>query len=398
MLRRVFYLTLVLSLLLAIGNSSALAGGKSYLFRPIVRAVGKAPPVTKSGVMSVDGLSQTKDTLCNQHDDAYIQQWMKLVKGVGATHITIGVPYDTPDCGEDPVAYAKRWEQAARAEELHIWWRQMFTQFENIYGHPFVTQCNKPNQKDCNDYIAMTKAFIVAHKELYQPGDVFSVTAEPAASRIRGVNCFGEVCVFESANGSWNAIPEFNDWLVNGMTAAKEAFVQIGLGDKIKVNAGGLDAFVAVGFDNPDWGCDSPGKPDILYRQTVVTMGGFVLDHYFDPASDSMKHVLDTIDSCYPQDRYGQLELAIGEWGPIVGDNTPGQIAATFADVRAADSRFSRVFNYWQGGPGQASRALKMLQTAGAASIPGQEYLFTWNGQTLVPTLNYPALQQEYQK
>jgi hypothetical protein len=383
--------TLVLSF---IGQSNA-ANERRYVYIPIAQGVGK--PALVSDIKSVDALSQTKDTLCNQHDDAYIQQWMKLVKGVGATHITIGVPYDTPDCGEDPVAYARRWEQAARAEELHIWWRQMFTEFENIYGHPFVTQCNTPEQKHCNDYIAMTKAFIVAHKELYQPGDVFSVTAEPAASRIRGVNCFGEVCVFESASGSWNAIPEFNKFLVDGIVAAKEAFVQIGLGDKVKVNAGGLDAFVAVGYDNPDWGCDSPGKPDILYRQTVVSMGGFVLDHYFDPAGDTMKNLLDTVEGCYPPDRYSRLKFAIGEWGPIVGDNTPGQIDQTFADVRAAGPRFNGVFNYWQAGPvGGTGRITTRRFVNGLAGAVGQETLLTWNGKVLVPTPNYQVLRAEY--
>ena len=109
-------------------------------------------------------------------------------------------------------------------------------------------------------------------------------------------------------------------------------------------------------------------------------MGGFVLDHYYDPAQDSMKRMLDVIAACYPESTYPSLRFGIGEWGPIIGDNTPQQITQAFADIRSADKRFSGMFNYWQGGPA------------------GQESLFSVNGQTLVPTINYPALQKEYQK
>lgn len=235
--RTVILFMLLLTLLLVVCAYAKEGMRQTYV--PYVQATKKvtATPVTHSRVTSIESMSQTKDTVCNQSSDAFIQQWVHLVRNAGATHMTIAVPYDN-DCGQNSTAYALRWEQAARAEGLHIWWRQVFSEFEAIYGRSFVSQCNSPSQKMCNDYIALTKARIIAQQGMYQAGDVFSVTAETAASRIRGVNCFGTVCVFESANGSWNAIPEFNKFLVDGITAAKEAFAQIGLGSSVQVNAG----------------------------------------------------------------------------------------------------------------------------------------------------------------
>ena len=256
-------------------------------------------------VRSIETMSQTKDKICNQPGSSYIKQWVQLAKAAGATHITYSGFYDSPHCG-NAISYSQKWEKEAHDAGLNIWWRQMFTSFEGI-DKTVVPQCNAATKGNCNDYITMMVDEIKAHKEKYKDGDIFSITAEPAASRIRGVTCNHTTpCVFESATGSSNAIPEFNQWMVKSVEAARKAFKDLGV--DVTVNGGGLDLFVAVGYRNPDWGCDN-GRQNILYPETVQKMGGMVLDHYFDSDVESMQDAINAINRCYPESQYPDLRF-----------------------------------------------------------------------------------------
>lgn len=327
-------------------------------------------------VRSIETMSQTKDRLCNQPSQAYIRKWVRLAKEAGATHITYSGFYDSLPCG-DATKYAEKWEREARRVGLNIWWRQMFTSFEGI-DTPVVPQCNTATQPNCNDYISMTISEIKKHEHKYKDGDIFSVTAEPGANRIRGVTCIhAGPCVFESASGGPNAIPEFNAWMVDSVEAARNTFRE--LGRDVTVTGGGLDLFVAVGYGNPDWGCDD-GQPDILYPQTVEKMGGMVIDHYFDADYESMQDAIDAINFCYPEHRYPDLVFQIGEWGPLYGMDTPTQIEETMNILANAGRRYTAVFNYWQGGPF------------------GQESLFATDGDSIRTTFNYDALKKQFNR
>ncbi len=327
-------------------------------------------------VRSIETMSLTKDRLCNQPSISYIKKWVKLAKEAGATHITYSGFYDSLSCG-NAEKYAEKWEREARQVGLHIWWRQMFTEFEGI-DKPVVSQCNGANKGNCRDYIALTVEEIKKHPDKYQDGDIFSVTAEPGANRIRGVTCIHEgPCVFESKSGAPDAIPEFNEWMVRAVEAAKNTFQELGV--DVAVTAGGLDLFVAVGYGNPDWGCDN-GQKNILYPETVEKMGGMVLDHYFDADYESMQKAIDAINHCYPAHRYPHLVFQIGEWGPLYGLDTPRQIHETMDTLSQAGSRYTAVFNYWQGGPF------------------GQESLFAEDGESIRTTPNYDALKKQFER
>lgn len=333
-----------------------------------------APEVTPvpvvNRVLSIESMNQTKDRVCNQPTETFVLEWVQLAKEAGATHVTIATPYDSPACG-DALAYAKRWADAIHDAGLHVWWRQMFLEFEGIYDASMIPDCEGSGREECRDYVAMMVAEIWDREDLYHDGDVFSATAEPGAGRIRGISCFADVCMFESTSGSWNAIPEFNEYLVRSMQAAEDVFAD--LGKDVSVNAGGLDLFVAVGFDNPDWGCG-----DILYPTTVRSMGGFVMDHYFDPERSSMVEAMEAVAACYPVSEYPELVFGIGEWGPIMGGATSEQIERFFVDIDGADERFGKMINIWQGGPA------------------GQESLFRMEGDGLAITQNYRALSEYF--
>ncbi|CAN5162486.1 hypothetical protein BH09PAT2_BH09PAT2_02850 [soil metagenome] len=325
-------------------------------------------------VRSIETMSQTKDRLCSQPSNTFINDWVRLAKEANATHITYSGFYNSTPCGNAD-AYAARWEKAAHDAGLNIWWRQMFTEFEGI-DKPVIPQCTSATRGVCNDYISLMVKHIKANKDKYQDGDIFSVTAEPAAGRIRGITCLGTgPCTFESSTGAANAIPEFNQWLLDSTQAAKNTFKEIG--KDVTVNAGGFDLFVAVGYDNPDWGCDNNRK-SILYHETVEKMGGFVMDHYFDPDIDTMQNAIDAINRCYPIDQYPNLKFQIGEWGPIYGPETTYYISTVMTTVANAGDRYADTFNYWQGGPF------------------GQESLFAANGSTIQVTHNYDALKKEF--
>lgn len=281
----------------------------------------KSPPGRLWEIRSVSSMKETKDKLCNQDSEEFIESWITKAASTGANFVSIETPYDRPECG-DTIEYTNRWVQTARNHNLSIWHRHMPLAFEGIYS---------VEKKSDSDYLELIAKYIKEHAGLFKTGDIFTPIPEPQNGGIRGVTyCPHDVCQFENAE-------EFNMWLRNSIEVSKKAFEEVGLGGKINIGFFGFDGFVAWGDNNPDW-------EGILEDETIAAMGNITIDHYPEIVDDTMANDLDELQAKYPG-----VPIVIGEWGTITEDNPIEQVKKTMS---AAARPGVIGFNYWHLGMG----------------------------------------------
>ncbi len=284
-------------------------------------------PVSKTwNIQSIDAMKETKDAVCNQRDDTWINHWLDKAVELGANYVAISTPYDNPSCG-DALSYTRRWVAAIRLHGLHVWHRHMPLAFEGIYNVSKNISIN---------YLPMMASYIENNPDLFEEDDIFSPIPEPQNGGIQGVTyCANNLCQFSSAN-------VFNQWLRDAMTQASDAFHSINK-NNIKVGYFGFDGFVAWGDNNPDW-------EGILEDTTIAQMGNITIDHYPESVHETMDAGLTQLQAKYPT-----TPIIIGEWGTITGGDTVTQI---MTDMTAARNHHVVGFNYWQFGPSGSGEQL----------------------------------------
>ncbi len=119
-------------------------------------------------VQSIDTMKYSRDTagemLTKPEFDAIINQQVSEIAQTGATHIAIATPYD-----EMFIPFLKRWVKSARAHGLKVWFRGNFSGWEGWYSFPKITR---------DQHKELLKAFIPAHPDLFEDGDIFSACPE----------------------------------------------------------------------------------------------------------------------------------------------------------------------------------------------------------------------------
>ena len=291
------------------------------LLNPVVATVSSVPAQQSWAIQSVSSMKETKDRVCNQRSQSFIEQWVATAKDLGVNYISVETPYDSPACG-DSVAYTKEWISVIRSYGLHVWHRHSFLNFEGIYNEP-----KNPSE----NYLQMIAGYIKANPDLFQPGDIFTPIPEPQNGGISQITeCSQNTCMFSSAK-------DFNQWLRNAMDTSQNAFTTIGLSGRIKVGYFGFDGYVTWGSNNPNW-------HGILEDETIAKMGNITIDHYPEIVGSSMEHDLDTLQKKYPG-----VPIIIGEWGTIIDGNAVQQVIQTMS---AAKRKNVIGFNYWQMGIG----------------------------------------------
>ena len=291
-----------------------------------------APPITltvtptpspNSGswpIQSVSSMKETKDRICGQRDQAFIDRWVGKAKELGANYVAVETPYDNPNCGSS-VDYTWRWINAIRSQGLGVWHRHMPLAFEGIYDTP----------KQKSDYLSLIGDYIRNNREMFKEGDIFTPIPEPQNGGIAGVTyCAHGICVFDNRE-------HFNRWLREAIDVSENAFSQIGLSGKVKIGYFGFDGFVAWGSNNPDWS-------GILEDATIQKMGNLTIDHYPELIGQTMEQGLNEVMAKYPG-----LPIVIGEWGSAGNTDIEEQVRSSMS---AAKRPGVVGFNYWHLGLG----------------------------------------------
>jgi hypothetical protein len=119
-------------------------------------------------VRSIDTMKSSRDNAREKlQDPAYdvtISQMVKDIKATGATHVAIGTPYD-----EEFVPYLTRWVNAAREQNLNVWFRGNFSGWEEWFEYELITRA---------EHKVLLESFLTNNPQLFEDGDIFSPCPE----------------------------------------------------------------------------------------------------------------------------------------------------------------------------------------------------------------------------
>jgi len=119
-------------------------------------------------VQSVDTMKFSRDSARQQNTAAafrtVIADQIRVIAATGATHVSIGTPYDT-----EFLPFLTSWISAAREAGLKVWFRGNWSGWENWFGYPDISRA---------DHLRKTQEFITGHPELFADGDIFTPCPE----------------------------------------------------------------------------------------------------------------------------------------------------------------------------------------------------------------------------
>lgn len=173
----------------------------------------------------------------SEQSDKVIDKQVSDIAKTGATHVSVATPYD-------PEFYPilRKWVAAARKNKLKVWFRGNFSGWEQWFGY---------KQMDRDTHITKTRQFIMANKDIFEDGDMF--TSCP-----------------ECENGpklEYNNPTELNSYrsfIIEEYRVSKEAFAQIN--KKVGANYYSMNYDVASAM---------------MDRDTTEALDGVVtIDHY----------------------------------------------------------------------------------------------------------------------
>lgn len=199
-----------------------------------------------------------------------IDMQMRDISDVGATHVSIGTPYD-----EEFVPALRLWVQSARKNGLKVWFRGNFSGWEGWFSYKKITR---------TEHLEMTKEFIRKHPELFENGDIFSPCPEcenggPGDPRIVG------------------GVEEYRQFLLDLYKISRDAFHSIG--KNVDTNMHSMNGDVAR---------------LVMDEETTRELGGIVtVDHYVGTPDQLAEDIAE----------YARLsggKIVLGEYGVPIPD------------------------------------------------------------------------------
>lgn len=190
-------------------------------------------------VEAIDTVKVSRDGALNPQVTAEIPSMVKKIAELHPNYIAIDTPYDEQFL---PTMFA--WINAARANNLKVWFRGNLSGWEGWFGYPLLTDVSQHHLGIAN--------FIRLHPTIFQDGDIFTPAPEPENGLIHDPR---------SADG--NPV-RYNQFLVDSYNNCVTAFKKIGK----KVVCG----YFSVNGDI---------AKQILTEETVQKTGDrVVIDHY----------------------------------------------------------------------------------------------------------------------
>lgn len=281
---------------------------------------------------SIDTMKYSRDLSREKLSDVSfsrtIEKQVKEIADTGATHVAIATPYD-----EEFYPMLKRWVDAARKNNLKVWFRGNFSGWEGWFSYPKITR---------QEHLAKTKEFLTNHMDIFKDGDVFTPCPECENGGPGDPRQTGDI-----AGHRQFLIEEYD------MTSAMFAKS----GKNVVSNFDSMNADIAKA---------------VMDAQTTKALGGVVtIDHYVRTAG-----LMDSDINFIAQKSGGKIVM--GEIGApipdITGDMTSNEQAAWLSGVLKTLSLNKNVIgvNYWVGeggstelwdNSGNAKKAVGILQS-----------------------------------
>lgn len=153
---------------------------------------------------SIDTMKYSRDLAREKINDSAFNQiiatQVKNIASTGATHIAIATPYD-----EEFLPFLRKWVDAARRENLKIWFRGNFSGWEEWFSYSKITR---------QQHIYLTVNFIKENKDLFQDGDVFTSCPECENGG-------------EGDPRQGNDVAGYRNFLISEYNQTKKAFLEI---------------------------------------------------------------------------------------------------------------------------------------------------------------------------
>lgn len=233
------------------------------------------PHSTWWSFQSIDTMKESRDKAREKlNSESYLKEiddQVSKVAQTGATHIAIATPYD-----REFLPFLKRWVNSARKNNLKIWFRGNWSNWEGWFGYE--------KKMTFEEHISMSLNFIKENPYLFEDGDYFTGCPE----------CENGVQGDPRQTGK---VKEYRKFLIEETIKTKDAFSKI---DKdVQTN------LLSMNKDVADL---------IMDKETTKAVGGIVtIDHYVkDP-----KKLNDDITSLAEKTNG---KIILGEWGAPIDD------------------------------------------------------------------------------
>jgi hypothetical protein len=125
-------------------------------------------PEKRWKVAAIDTVKYSRDmakekaasTTFEQEIDRQVQN----IANTGATHVSIGTPYD-----DEFIPFMSKWVASARKYGLKVWFRGNFSGWEMWFEYPRISR---------EEHTRLVKEFISANGNLFEDGDIFTTCPE----------------------------------------------------------------------------------------------------------------------------------------------------------------------------------------------------------------------------
>lgn len=257
-------------------------------------------------VRAIDTMKYSRDVarekLKDPSFDAVIDEQVRNISGLGATHVAIATPYDA-----EFLPIMKRWVAAARKHNLKVWFRGNFSGWEEWFEYPPMSR---------RTHLRRTEQFILTNKDLFEDGDIFTSCPE-CENGGPGDPRFGD-------------LEGFRKFLIDEYTITKKAFEKI---DKdVTANYYSMNGDVArLAMD----------------KETTKALDGIVtIDHYVKDHDRLVKDIADIAKESGGKIVLGEIGAPIPD---IHGDMTQLEQAQWMAEGFAGIDTMPQVVgvNYW---------------------------------------------------
>lgn len=196
---------------------------------------------------SIDTMKYSRDLArqkLNDPDfDKVIDEQIKNIAQVGATHVAISTPYN-----EEFLPILRRWVKAARDHNLKVWFRGNFAGWEKWFDYQKI---------DRKTHLEKTKEFILENHDLFEDGDVFTACPECENGGPGDPRKTGDVSGYRK-------------FLIDEYKITKAAFREIGKNVTSNFDSMNMDVAMLV-----------------MDKETTQALGGVVtVDHYVAKPED----------------------------------------------------------------------------------------------------------------
>lgn len=238
----------------------------------------KNTPVTPNTklwkVESIDTMKYSRDTAreyATDHTfDVEIDQTMADIHATGATHVGIGTPYDP-----EFIPYLTRWVDAARRQNLNVWFRGNFSGWEGWFEYKKISR---------EDHKLLLSEFLRANPGLFKDGDIISPCPECENGGAGDPRSTGDVI-------------GFRQFLIDETAIADASFKKIGV--SVAANYHSMNGDVAR---------------LVMDKATTKKLGGIiVVDHYVSTPAQLASSIDDFA-------RSSGGKVILGEFGAPIPD------------------------------------------------------------------------------